>query len=196
MRYRGLMIDTARTWLPMSKIHKLIKGMQSVKMNALHIHLSDSDSFPVELSKYHQIPDAAAYSNSQIYTKQQIRELVNEAQRRGVIVIPELDMPSHARSWANSPELNQLNSCHDAPGNQWGSYCLQPPCGQLDASLNLTYEVISSVLDDLQEVFTQGYFHFGGDEINQNCWDKRPAIKEWMRTNNISDYFHLQSYFS
>ena len=170
MRYRGLMVDTARTWLPLDKFAALVRGMQRVKLNAIHIHLSDSDSFPVVLDNYPEITQYGSYGGDHVYHKDALRAMVAEAQRRGVVIIPELDGPSHSRALANSPNLNIIDACHDYPPNQWGGYCLQPPCGQLDPTLNLTYEVVESVMTELQEVFFQGYFHFGGDEINQGCW--------------------------
>lgn len=67
--------------------------------------------------------------------------------------------------------------------------------GQLDPTLNLTWDVVTGVLKYVNTTFTDDYVHFGGDEVVYNCWGDRPAIVSWMKANNISDYKSLSIYF-
>jgi hexosaminidase len=67
--------------------------------------------------------------------------------------------------------------------------------GQLDPTLNLTWEVLTSVLNYTNSTFADDYIHFGGDEVVYDCWGTRPAIVAWMKTNNISNYKSLSTYF-
>jgi len=52
-----------------------------------------------------------------------------------------------------------------------------------------------SIVDDLNSTFGSKLFHMGGDETNDNCWDSKPSIKEWMTEHGMEDYFALQSYY-
>ena len=67
--------------------------------------------------------------------------------------------------------------------------------GQFDPTLDLTYEVVKDVLSYTNETFPDGYIHFGGDEIEEECYDKKPSIMEWMLKNNISSYKDLEIYY-
>lgn len=60
--------------------------------------------------------------------------------------------------------------------------------GQFDPTLNVTYEVVTKVMDYVNKFSEDPYIHFGGDETNDICWDLRPSIKEWMKTNNMTNY--------
>lgn len=60
--YRGFMLDTSRHFIPMEKIKKLVEGLNLAKMNKLHLHISDSDSFPMESLSYPDLVDAASFS--------------------------------------------------------------------------------------------------------------------------------------
>lgn len=110
-------------------------------------------------------------------------------------IIPELDSPAHSRSWALSDDLKVINSCYDYPPQDFLKYCAEPPCGQFDPTLDLTYSVVGSVLAEIQKIFPSHYIHLGGDEINVNCWDYRPSIKQWMQSHNITSYDDLQTYY-
>lgn len=62
--------------------------------------------------------------------------------------------------------------------------------------MDKTYEVLTSVMQDLSDMFYNVPFvHFGGDEVVKSCYDKRPAIKEFMIANNIADYEALEVYY-
>ena len=67
--------------------------------------------------------------------------------------------------------------------------------GQFDPTLDHTYEVMSDVLDYINETFIDNYVHFGGDEIWLDCFNERPEIKKWMDANNIPTYVALEAYY-
>jgi len=109
------MLDTSRHFLPVSSIKRTIDGMRITKLNILHLHLTDSESFPLYIQPYHNISEYGAYSQSEVYSNDDIIELVKYGQINGVSIIPELDSPAHTRAWAMAPELNDINACHDYP---------------------------------------------------------------------------------
>lgn len=67
--------------------------------------------------------------------------------------------------------------------------------GQLDPTMDKSYDIVGGVLKDVQAMFPDEYVHMGGDEVFGNCWDQRPSIKEFMAANNIADYNALQVYY-
>ena len=94
--WRGVMIDTARHFMSVETIKRQIDAMEQVKLNVLHLHLSDNEAFRVESRRYPRLHEVAGHG--QFYTQGQIRELVAYAADRGVRVAPEFDVPGHARA--------------------------------------------------------------------------------------------------
>lgn len=101
--YRGLMIDSSRHFLPLNLIEETIDAMMYNKMNVLHWHLVDEDSFPLILDSHPEIAKYAAYSPEETYTSNDARNIVKYAMKKGVRVVPELDTPGHASSWGLAP---------------------------------------------------------------------------------------------
>lgn len=95
-RHRGLMLDTARNYLPLSAIERTIDGMGASKLNVFHWHITDSQSFPLEIPSVPQLTRYGAYSPHKIYSPHDVRHIVEYAKLRGVRVIIEIDAPSHA----------------------------------------------------------------------------------------------------
>jgi hexosaminidase len=96
-------------------LQRTIRGMQIAKLNILHLHITDSESFPWQLVDYAQITKYGAYNSEEVYLDEDLFELVNYAQDRGVLIVPEIDQPAHTRSWALAPELQELNACYGYP---------------------------------------------------------------------------------
>lgn len=95
-RHRGLLLDTARNYLPISAIERTIDGMGASKLNVFHWHITDSQSFPLEIPSVPQMTRYGAYSPSQIYWPTDVTHIVQYAKLRGVRVLIEIDAPSHA----------------------------------------------------------------------------------------------------
>jgi hexosaminidase len=110
-------------------------------------------------------------------------------------VVPEVDQPGHTASWARSPEFEELNACGGAPAANWTQYCYQPPCGQLDPTLNKTYLLVNSVLAEVQSIFPATYVHMGADEFVPSCWKYNTSILTFMEDNNFSGFANLFDYF-
>lgn len=194
--HRGLMLDTARHYLPVESIKRNIQAMRVAKMNVLHIHFTDSDSFPLEIGGRPEVSLYGAFSASEVYSAQAMADLVDFAQVNGVVIIPEVDSPGHARSWSLSPQWRDTDSCLDYfPKALYFLYCYEPPCGQLDPTMEKTYELVRSVLNTSQALFRSQFVHLGGDEAINFCWMVRPSISWFMLRNRIRSYKELQSYY-
>lgn len=95
-KWRGLMIDVARHFISFEVLKQNIDAMAIVKMNVLHLHLSDDEGFRVESKTYPKLQQFG--SNGLYYTQEQIKELVAYAHDRGIIIVPEFDLPGHSTS--------------------------------------------------------------------------------------------------
>jgi len=188
--WRGLMIDVSRHFMPLEVIKRNIDGMAAVKLNTLHLHLSDDEGFRVESRNAPKLQELA--SDGESYTQDQIRELLSYARERGVRVVPEFDIPGHAVSWliahpniASAPPPARLVR---GMGDD-----VRPP---IDPTLEETYQVLDSVLGEMASLFPDPYFHIGGDEVDGKYWDGNERIQEWMRAHDIKNNHELQAYFS
>src|SRR5208282_2040970 len=95
--WRGLMIDAGRHFMPIPVIERNLDGMEAVKLNVFHWHLSENQGFRAESKLFPLLQKDG--SNGLYYTKQQIRGVIEYAKNRGIRVVPEFDMPCHTTSW-------------------------------------------------------------------------------------------------
>ncbi|KAL8166224.1 hypothetical protein V2J09_007723 [Rumex salicifolius] len=175
--YRGLLIDTSRHYLPLPVIKKVIDSMTYAKLNVLHWHIVDTQSFPLEIPSYPKLR-YGAYSVSEQYTFADAAEI-----RRGVNVLAEIDVPGHASSWGvGYPAL-------------WPSKDCKEP---LDVSNEFTFKLIDGILSDFSKIFKFKFVHLGGDEVNTSCWETTPHVNSWLNKNKMSsseayEYFVLRA---
>ena len=180
------MLDCARHFLHLSTLKHVLDGMMFHKLNVFHWHLTDEESFPMQLKSLPIITQYGAYSSKEVYSKEDISEIVEYARMRGIRVIPEADSPAHSLSWGFSPEYSDIAlKCF-----LWADYN-----GQLDPTLEKTYDVVHSILDDLNEYFPDDYVHLGGDEVSFACWESKDWIKTFMQANNLTNGVALQQYY-
>src|SRR5260370_18196183 len=101
---RGLLIDVSRHFMPIALIQRNLDGMEALKLNVLHWHLSDDQGFRVQSKKFAKFQEMA--SDGLYYTQEEIRPVIQYARDRVIRVIPEFDMPGQSTSWfAAYPEL-------------------------------------------------------------------------------------------
>ncbi|GFP95757.1 beta-hexosaminidase 3 [Phtheirospermum japonicum] len=180
--YRGLLIDTSRHYQPLPVIKKVIDSMTYAKLNVLHWHIVDTQSFPLEIPSYPKLWDGA-YSASERYTFADATEIVSFAKRRGINVLAEIDVPGHAQSWGvGYPSL-------------WPSRDCKEP---LDVSNEFTFKLIDGTLSDFSKIFKYKFVHLGGDEVNTSCWQTTPHVRKWLRRNGMNgseayQYFVLRA---
>lgn len=200
--WRGLMIDVARHFQPMDVIKRNLDAMAAVKMNVLHLHLTDDHGFRIEskvFPKLHQLG-----SDNQYFTQLQIKEIIAYADERGIRVVPEFDVPGHATSWICAyPEL--ASSPHQYIEDQKAGKAIKPyhierNSGIFDATLDpskkSTYKFLKKLFDEMTALFPDPYFHIGGDENEGKQWDNSPEIQDFMKKNGLKDNHQLQTYFN
>ncbi|KAG5678977.1 hypothetical protein PVAND_008592 [Polypedilum vanderplanki] len=170
--YRGLMLDTSRHYFSVESIKRTLVAMSHSKLNRFHWHLTDSQSFPFVSKYYPELAQYGAYSSNEIYTRDDVRDIANFAQVRGIQILAEIDAPAHAgNGWQWGPEkgLGELSLCVNQ--QPWSSYCGEPPCGQLNPKNNNTFIILQRLYQELLELTgPTDMFHLGGDEVNLECW--------------------------
>jgi hexosaminidase len=187
--WRGLLIDVCRHWQPLAVIERNLDAMALVKLNVLHLHLTDDQGFRIESRRYPRLQETA--SDGHYFTQAQMRELIAYAAARGIRVVPEFDLPGHATSWVVAyPGLAS------APG----PYQLQRTWGVFDPVLDPTnehvYELLDGFLGEMAALFPDAYVHIGGDENNGKQWDANPGIQAFIREHRLGDDAGLQAYFN
>ncbi len=187
--WRGLMIDSGRHFMPMEVLERNLDGMEAVKLNVFHWHLSENQGFRVESQKYPKLQELG--SDGLYYTQAEIRGLLAFARDRGIRVVPEFDLPGHSTAWfVGHPEL--------ASGS--GPYQIERKWGVFDPAMDptneKTYKFLNEFIGEMAKIFPDAFFHIGGDEVNGKEWDANPGIQAYRKAHGLKDNNALQAYFS
>ncbi|KAJ1352714.1 woronin body major protein [Parelaphostrongylus tenuis] len=172
---RGIMIDTSRHYLSKKVIKRQLDIMAMNKMNVLHWHLVDSESFPYVSKTFPLLSQVGAYSSRHVYTPKTVQEILQFARIRGIRVIPEFDLPGHTGSWKGQPGL--LTECFDAS---------KKPTYQnlVDPSKEENFKFLTKFFSEIAMVFPDDFLHLGGDEVADfitECWKVNEKIQEFMK---------------
>jgi hexosaminidase len=187
--WRGLMIDVARRWQPAEVIERALDAMAVVKLNVLHLHLTDDQGFRIESRTHPELQ--ALGSDGHFFTQEQMRGIIAYAAARGIRVVPEFDVPGHATSWVVShPELASLPGPYEIE-RHWGVF--NPV---LDPTNEATYALLGDVLGEMAALFPDRFIHIGGDENNGVQWSANPRIQAFIRDHGLQDNGGLHAYFN
>ena len=202
--YRGVLIDVSRHYRSVEFLKRQIDMMASMKMNRLHLHLTDSAGWRMEVESYPRLTSYAAWrgeptwkgwsQNGQhyveegaegayggYYTKDELRDLVAYAADRYITIIPEIEMPGHSDEvLAAYPELK----CSHNPERQ-GELCI----GKED-----TFTMMQAIVDEVIEIFPSEYIHIGGDEASKENWKLCEDCQRRMAEEGLDGVDELQSY--
>jgi hexosaminidase len=173
--HRGLNLDVSRQWYPKETIFKTIDAISWNKMNRLHLHVTDAQSWPLEIPALPELAQKGAYAPGLTYSPADLQDILDFAEARGIQVILETDMPGHTTSIAEAfPEL--IVGKNRQPN--WGTYAAQPPSGSLKLNNPKVESFISTLIRDLLPRLRThtNYFHSGGDEVNSNIYALDPGV--------------------
>lgn len=176
--HRGMLLDAARTWYSVEDITRMIDALSWNKMNRLHLHATDSQSWPLEIPAMPDLAAKGSYHKDLTYSPEDLAHIQEYASHRGVQVIVEIDMPGHIGSVYHSyPEL--IVAYDEQPYHWW---CAQPPCGAFKMNSTAVYDFLEKLFDDLLPRLApySAYFHTGGDELNKND----SMLDEGVRSND------------
>ncbi|TRX40829.1 beta-N-acetylhexosaminidase [Flavobacterium restrictum] len=204
--WRGLMIDAARHFQPIAVIKRNLDAMAAVKMNVFHWHLVDDQGWRIEMKNHPKLTKLA--SDGLFYTQEEIKNIVKYAGDRGILVVPEIDIPGHATAiltaypeiGSKAVQLNVNSGKKKQLFTQLQSYELERNSGiftpTLDPSNPKTYQLLSEIFDAVCPLFSGMYFHIGGDENEGKDWDANPKIQDFKKQHNLANNHELQTYFT
>lgn len=185
--HRGISLDCARHFFDAEEMKRVIEGLSLAKINVLHWHLADDQAWRIESKVF---PQLQATSDG-FYTQEQLRDVVDFAYRRGVEIIPEIDMPGHTSAiLAALPELGCFGK-KVKPAKSGGIYPVILCPGKEE-----TFEFVEKLLEELIPLFPGDRFHIGGDEAPKSEWAQCPHCRARMEKLGITEPEDLQGYFT
>ncbi len=184
--WRGVMIDVARHFMSLASLKRQIDAMAQVKLNVLHLHLSDNEGFRVESRLYPRLQTVG--SHGQFYTQDEVRDLVRYARDRGVRIVPEFDVPGHTLAMLTAyPEY--------ASGPLAGANYLSAMNSALNPADPATFAFLDRLFGEMADLFPDRYFHVGGDEVTGTHWSENPSIQAFAKQNGFTGKVELEGYF-
>ena len=204
--YRSLHVDICRHFFGVEELQNIIQLMSRVKLNKLHLHLSDDQGFRVEIEKYPLLNTVGSVrygsevvKNGKRYvedgicqgylTKQQIRDLVVFAEQHQVEIVPEIDVPGHCVAMLTAyPEYSCTGEVSEVR-KRWGI-----STDLLCAGNEQTYSFVKDVLDEVVELFPGKYFHLGGDETPKDRWCNCPKCRQMLADLHLENFDELQNH--
>ena len=209
-QWRGLMVDPARHFIPKSALLRFIDVMALHKFNTLQLHLTDDQGWRIEIRKYPKLTEIGAWRDETLignllhdtphkfdgrphggyYTQDDIREIVRYAADRHVTVVPEIEMPGHARAAiASYPELGCNPDQRLSVRTIWGV------CQDIFNPSDETIAFLQDVLVEVMELFPSTFIHIGGDEAVKDQWKASESVQARIRELGLADEEELQSWF-
>lgn len=203
-KWRGLMLDTARHFIPKSDVLEFIDVMALHKQNVMHFHLTDDQGWRIEIKKYPRLTEVGSVRKQTVigrntgqfdgiphggfYTQEDLREIVSYAADRHITVVPEIDMPGHMVAAISA--YPQLGDGKPAEVMQtWGV------SSRVLNTSPLAVQFCKDVLTEVMDIFPSRFIHVGGDECPKDQWKNDPAEQERMKQRGCADEHELQSWF-
>ena len=218
-KWRGLQLDESRHFFGKDEVKRYLDMMFMMKLNVFHWHLTDDNGWRVEIKKYPLLTEIGSVRKyTQIngwhstdiidgeyggfYTQEDIKEIVDYASQRGIMIVPEIDFPAHcASAIAAYPHLACRELNRPVPG-YFGGLIPEKKLGIKDwnrticAGKEKTMEFVFDVIDEVCELFPAPYFHIGGDEAPKNEWKQCPHCQKVIKDNNLKNEEDLQGWFN
>lgn len=202
--YRGFMIDCARHMFPVYELKRMIDTAAELKLNRFHWHLADDQGFRIELKSFPELTRFGSVRRGErfgryiksdkpyggFYTQAEIKDIVDFCHERFIQVVPELDVPGHCSALLHVfPEL----------GCGGKSVKIKMSNGIFKDVLCVgeekTETVIRSIVSEMCELFSDEYFHIGGDEVPRDNWKTCPKCRSLMKSAGINELDGLQQLF-
>lgn len=208
-QYRGMHLDVARHFMPVSFVKKYIDLMSQYKFNQFHWHLTDDQGWRIEIKKYPKLTEIGSkraeshlgsYSTifkgdgipvEGFYTQEEIMDVVAYAKARYINVIPEIELPGHASAaLAAYPQFGCKADYKYKVQQTWGIF------KEVYCPSDATFKFLEDVVDETIKLFPDSpYVHIGGDEVLKDFWKESPFVQDLMKRENLKDEHEVQSFF-
>jgi len=205
--WRGMHLDVSRHFFPVTFIKKYIDILSRYKINRFHWHLTDDQGWRIEIKKYPRLTQIGGIraetmtaknfnpyvgdgmEHSGVYTQEEIRDVIAYARLRNIEIIPEIEMPGHARAaLAAYPELSCTGQKLSVP-TTWGVF------EDVYCNRESTFQFLFNVLDEVIALFPSKVIHIGGDEVPKTRWNACRECQKIRDDHQLKDAHELQSYF-
>ncbi len=205
--YRGMHLDVARHFFPVAFVERYIDLLSRYKFNTFHWHLTDDQGWRIEIKAYPKLTEVGSCRRETIveknfkpyvgdgipycgfYTQEEIRQVVAYAAARHITIVPEIEMPGHAKAaLASYPEL----ACTPGPfevGTVWGVE------EDIFCPSEATFAFLEGVLTEVMALFPGPYIHVGGDEAPKARWKSSDLAQSIIQREQLADEHALQSWF-
>ncbi len=190
--WRGFMLDESRHFFGKEKLKQLLDYMALYKLNRFHWHLTDEPGWRMEIKKYPLLTYTGGVGNftdnnapPRYYTQEEIKEIVSYAAERKIVVIPEIDMPGHARAANRAyPQFS-------------GGGSARYPEFTFDPGNEKTYQYLTDILKEVNVLFPSEMIHLGGDEVHfgNEQWNHNEGVKALMKREGMTDLSQVEKYF-
>ena len=207
LAWRGAHLDVARHFFPKPAVLRFIDLLGAHKLNVLHLHLTDDQGWRIESRRYPALHEVGSWrAQTQVgkdrtvfdgvphggyYTLADLAEIHAYAAARMVTVIPEVEVPGHARAF-----LAALPSLAAAPGTReqsvawrWGIF------EEIMSPLPATLDVLGELFGELLGVIPAEFVHIGGDECVLTDWESDAAIASYRESLGLASFEALHAYF-
>lgn len=209
--YRGMHLDVARHFFPVSFIKKYIDILAMHKMNTFHWHLTEDQGWRIEIKKYPKLTSIGSNRKETIighgntwnkgvakydgkphegfYTQKDVKEIVAYANDRHITIIPEIELPGHSLAAISAyPELGNTGEQYEV-GTRWGVF------SEIYAPTEKTFKFLEDVLTEVIALFPSKLIHIGGDEAPKKQWKESEYAQKLIKKEGLKDEHELQSYF-
>lgn len=194
--WRGILFDSSRHFFRKETVLKYLDVLSLFKFNRFHWHLTDDQGWRLEILRYPRLTEVGAWrgpANARyggFYSQEDVREIVAYANDRGIMVVPEIDVPGHATAiLAAYPEYGCGNKTWEVETG-WGIFQ-----NNLNAGDEKVYDFIENIMEEVVELFPSPYIHLGADECQKGPWRDCPECQTKIREEELADENELQSYF-
>ena len=211
-KYRGMHLDVSRHFFNIDFIKTYIDMIALHKMNVFHWHLTDDNGWRIEIKKYPELTEKSAWRVDRrhehwkkqspiqpgekatyggFYTQKEIRDVIQYATDRGIMVIPEIEMPGHTSEvFTAYPNLSCLGDTLPVnPGSYW------PNDDIFCAGNDEVFVFLENVLNEVADLFPSSFIHIGGDEATKTNWESCPKCQKRIADEGLKNELELQSYF-
>lgn len=238
LAYRGFMLDVARNFTNKQNLLKLIDLLASYKISVLHMHLTDDEGWRIEIPGLEELTtvgatrghtydeletmfpaygggwdskDKESVANG-FYTRQDFIDILHYANQRHIKVIPEIDLPGHARAAIKAMNTRYYKYIKTdkakaeeyllADFNDTSIYLSAQ--SYRDNTINVAkpsaYTFVRKVVDEVAKMYTDAglkleVFHLGGDEVPKGAWTESDICKSFMKEKGMTEIRELKDYF-
>ena len=206
--YRGMHLDVCRHMFSVDEIKQYLDYLAFYKFNNFHWHLTEDQGWRIEIKKYPKLQTIAAFRDETLvghyndqpqkydgkkyggyYSQEEVKDVVAYAKSRGIQVIPEIELPGHARAAiAAYPELG-CSGEETTVATKWGVF------DEVYCPKEETFSFLKDVMDEIIPLFPSKYIHIGGDECPKTSWKNSEFCQQLMKQKGLKDEYELQSYF-